>query len=136
MSHWLLDFVVHRPDLPLHPGEGPMLGLGLWNSLPGTLGLELTLLALGLWIYLGVTAPRDATGRWALGGLVAVLVLSYAGSVFGKPPPSVNAVAWVGQAQWLLIAWGYWVDAHRFARLDAGGRAPGGMLPAVTARSR
>jgi hypothetical protein len=37
-------------------------------------------------------------------------------SLFGPPPPSVTALAWVGQAQWLLVAWGYWVDNHRRAR--------------------
>jgi len=37
----------------------------------------------------------------------------YAGNLFGPPPPNVKAIAWVGQAQWLLIVWGYWIDRHR-----------------------
>jgi membrane-bound metal-dependent hydrolase YbcI (DUF457 family) len=39
VSHWVLDFVVHRPDLPLYPG-GPRLGLGLWNSILATVIVE------------------------------------------------------------------------------------------------
>lgn len=113
-SHWLLDLIVHGPDLPLLPGADMMLGLGLWNSLPGTLAVETAMLASGVWLYLQVSSPRDPTGRRALAGLVAFLLLVYLGNVLGDPPPSVGAIAWVGQAQWLLVAWGYWVDAHRF----------------------
>jgi hypothetical protein len=116
LSHWLLDVLVHRPDLPLYPGDGPKVGLGLWQSVPGTLAVELALFAAGLWIYLRTTRARDAAGRWALLGLVAFLLLIYAGNVLGPAPPSVSAIAWAGQAQWLLIAWAYWVDAHRVAR--------------------
>jgi hypothetical protein len=115
-SHWLLDALVHRPDLPLYPGDSPLVGLGLWQSVPGTLVVELSLFALGTGIYLRTTEARDATGRWALYGLVAFLLLLYAGSVLGPPPPGVDAIAWAGHAQWLLVAWGYWVDAHRINR--------------------
>jgi hypothetical protein len=41
------------------------------------------------------------------------LVFIQIANIFGAPPPSVNALAWVGQAQWLLVVWGYWVDRHR-----------------------
>lgn len=114
LSHWLLDFLTHRPDLPLMPG-GERVGLGLWNSLAGTLVVELSLFAVGVWLYLRATKPRDATGRWALVALIIFLVIIYAGNVFGTPPPDAMAIAWVGQAQWLLIAWGYWIDRHRDA---------------------
>ena len=59
------------------------------------------------------TVARDRTGRWALVALVAFLLLIQAGNVAGPPPPDTTAIAWVGQAQWLLVAWGYWVDRHR-----------------------
>ncbi len=41
------------------------------------------------------------------------LLAIYLANVFGALPPNVTALAWVGQAQWLLVAWGYWVDQHR-----------------------
>ena len=58
VSHWVLDFVTHRPDMPLYPG-GPKLGLGLWNSVPGTMAVELTMYAAGLWVYFRATRARD-----------------------------------------------------------------------------
>lgn len=113
LSHWFVDLVVHRPDLPLAPGEGPRLGLGLWNSLPGTLAVELGLLGLGLGVYLRSSRARDRVGTIGLGALVAFLVAVYLASVFGPPPPSSTAVAWVAQSMWLLVAWAAWVDHHR-----------------------
>ena len=116
VSHWVLDLIVHRPDLPLWPGSSPMMGLGLWSSVHATLALELTLFALGVWLYLRATRARDAVGKWALWGLVGFLLVVYFASVFGEPPPSVAVIAWVGQTQWLIIAWGYWIDRHRDVR--------------------
>jgi hypothetical protein len=113
VSHWLLDAVVHRPDLPLVPGGTHLVGLGLWSSLAATLLVEVTVFAGGVWLYLRATRPVDAVGTWALWGLAAFLLLIYGANLFGTPPPNVTALAWVGQAQWLLVAWGYWVDRHR-----------------------
>lgn len=115
LSHWLLDLVVHRPDLPLYPGAAQLFGLGLWSSLGATLAVELPIFAAGVWLYLRATEATGPTGRWALWGLVAFLTLIYLANLFGEPPPSVVAVAWIGHAQWLLVAWGYWVDRYRRA---------------------
>lgn len=113
LSHWLLDAVVHRPDLPLLPWGETMAGLRLWFSRPLTLALEVPLFALGVWLYVRATRARDAAGRWGLAALVLFLGIVYAGNLWGEPPPSVQAIAWVGQLQWLLVAWGWWVDRHR-----------------------
>jgi len=112
LSHWILDVISHRPDMPLWPGSA-RLGLGLWNSLPATLAVEAALFALGAWIYARATRARDAVGRWAWRSFVIVLALLYVASVWGPPPPSVRALAWTGLAGWLFIAWGYWIDRHR-----------------------
>ena len=113
ISHWLLDLVVHYPDLPLYPGNSPLLGFAVWSSPIFETALELSIFALGVWLYLRTTKAIDATGKWALWSLVAFLVTIHLGNAFGPPPPSVTALAWVGQGQWLLVAWGYWVDKHR-----------------------
>lgn len=113
VSHWLLDLVVHYPDLPLYPGNSPFLGFGVWSSPVVAMALEFSIFAAGLWLYLRGTMASDATGKWALWSLVAVLVFIQIANAFGAPPPSATAIAWVGQAQWLLVAWGYWVDSHR-----------------------
>jgi len=119
LSHWLLDLLVHRPDLPLWPWGGHVVGLRLWSSLPLTLALEVPLFVLGVWLYARSTSPLDAAGRWGLVGLVLFLFVVYAGNVLGNPPPSVEAIAWLGQLQWLLVLWGHWVDRHRRATVPA-----------------
>jgi hypothetical protein len=112
-SHWFLDLVVHRPDLPLAPGGDTRVGLGLWNSLPATLVVEFALLGAGAWIYAQATRARDGIGRWAFVGLLAFLAVIQLINVVGPPPPSVQAIAWVGQGQWLLVLWAFWIDRHR-----------------------
>ena len=113
-SHWMLDALAHRPDMPLTIGAGSArVGLGLWNSLPGTIAVELLLFAAGVWLYTRATKAVDRTGRVALWGLAAFLLVIYAANLFGPPPPSGMAAAWSALAMWLLVAWGYWVDRHR-----------------------
>jgi len=112
VSHWLLDAIVHPSDLPLYPGSEVFVGLGLWSSLIGTLAFELAIFAVGVSLYLKST--RALKGRdFVLGLLIAVLLLIYVGNLFGSPPPNVMAIAWVGEAQWLLVLWGYWADRRR-----------------------
>jgi len=113
VSHWVLDAIVHRPDLPLYPGSQYLIGFGLWSSLLGTVVVELLIFGIGVGLYLRTTGPADSTGVWALRVLVVFLLVIYLGNLFGPPPPDVTAIAWTGQAQWLLILWGYWIDRHR-----------------------
>ena len=80
-SHWLLDWLVHVPDLPLYPGDPTRHGLGLWRSEPLTLALEFGMLAAGYAIYASTTRARDRVGRWASVAFVAFLVLVYAASL-------------------------------------------------------
>ena len=115
VSHWLLDTVVHVPDLPVVPG-GPVVGAGLWNHAGAALMLEFVLLAVGAIVYLRSTVARDGIGRWGLAAFIAFLALIQLGNAFGEPPPSVAAIAWVGQAQWLLVLWAARIDRHRMAK--------------------
>lgn len=115
LSHWVLDALVHIPDLPLVPGGDARVGLGLWQSRAATLLVEVPLFIAGVWLYTRGTRPLDAAGRWGLVGLVALLAVIQAANVFGPPPPDVNALAWAGHAQWLLVLWAWWVDRHRQA---------------------
>jgi len=113
VSHWLLDAVAHRPDLPLLPGGRERIGFGLWNSVPATLTVELAMFAVGLAIYWSVTRARDRLGGLGLVAFVLFLLALYAGAAFGPPPPSASAVAWSDLGQWLVILWAGWVDRHR-----------------------
>jgi hypothetical protein len=113
LSHWLLDYATHRPDLPLFPG-GEKVGLGLWNSLPWTLGIELGLFGLGVYFYEASTRARDKVGGRGFGLFVLVLIVTYVGNVFGPPPPAeTRAIAGAGVAMWILFAWAFWFDRHR-----------------------
>lgn len=112
VSHWLLDLIAHRPDLPLWPG-GPRVGLGLWYSLPATLAVEFGLFGAGVGIYGTATRRRDRWGGVLLWLFVATLALIYLGAVFGPPPPSVRVLAMSGLLGWLFVAWAYWIDRHR-----------------------
>lgn len=116
VSHWVLDVATHRPDMPLIPGGSARLGLGLWNSLWGTLVVEAAMFAGGLAIYLRSTTARSRAGTIGLWSLVAFLLITYLGALFGPPPPSATAVAWSAEAVWLLAAWAAWSDSARSVR--------------------
>jgi hypothetical protein len=114
LSHWFLDALVHRPDLPLTPGGEARIGLGLWNSVPATLALEGALFVAALAFYLRSTRATDRIGSAGFWALVAFLLVAYCAAAFGLPPPSVETVAWAGIAGGVVTAlWGYWVDRHR-----------------------
>jgi hypothetical protein len=115
VSHWMLDFATHRPDLPLRPGDPQKFGLGLWNSVAATLVIEGTMFAAGVWLYVSGTRPRDGVGRYGLAALVAFLVVLYLAAAFGPPPPSARAVALAATPGLLLAAWAAWADRHRDA---------------------
>lgn len=112
-SHWLLDLLTHRPDLPLYSNESMKFGLGLWNSIQGTMIVEFGLFAGGVYLYSAATTARNKTGKYALIGLVAFLVIMHLGNFFGPPPPSVQMIAVAGNAMWLIVAWAWWVDRNR-----------------------
>jgi hypothetical protein len=113
LSHWVLDFIVHRPDLQLWPGSETRVGLGLWNSLPATIVVEVFFLGAGLWIYLGCTRARDNVGRYGFWALIAFLFFGWVSTLFAGAPPSVTALAWGGIAMWMTAPWGGWADSHR-----------------------
>lgn len=115
LSHWVFDVITHRPDLPLLPLGGPVVGLGLWHWRWATVAVEALMFGLGLYVYAVNTEPVDAIGSRAFVAFAVALVAIYASTLFGPPPPDVKTLAWVGQAQWLLVAWGYWLDRHRVA---------------------
>jgi len=112
LSHWVLDWATHRPDLPLWPG-GPRVGLGMWHSVPLTMCVELVLFGVCLAIYLGTSRPRDGVGRWAFWGLMVFYAGVYFANVFSPPPGDARTVAWAALATWLLPLWAWWADRHR-----------------------
>lgn len=126
ISHWILDWITHRPDLPITIVGATKVGLGLWNSVPATVAVESATFTAGVWIYMRTTRPRDRSGRINAWAYVTTLGLIYAGNLAGPPPPNPHALAVVGIGLWLFPLWAAWIDAHRFSP------AVGGAGGAVT----
>lgn len=114
VSHWVLDWITHRPDMPLWP-RGPKYGLGLWNSVAGTMIVEIALFVVGVFIYARATRARDRVGSIGFWSLVLLLLGFYLfDSVTAAPPPSVTAI-WISAliATAIILVWAGWVDRHR-----------------------
>jgi hypothetical protein len=112
ISHWFLDVLVHRPDMPVLP-QGPFVGVGLWHSIRATLLVELTVFIAGLLLYVRGN-PRVIT-RMSLWLLIGVLLVAYFGAAFGPVPPDTWTVAISALAMWLLIPWAWFIDRHAVA---------------------
>ena len=122
-SHWLLDLVVHLPDLPLAGNDPPKFGLGLWRHLGLSVGLELLVLGLGLALYARGRSRRHPLRPIRLAIVLVLLVGGYLASLWGPPPPSVPAIG-VSVVLLLLIAGALaaWADqAATPAELTAAG---------------
>ena len=113
LSHWVLDLLVHIPDLPIIPGYSLKVGFGLWNSFAATIIFEGLIFILGVYFYYKSTKPKNKIGVYSLIGLIVFLIVMYISNLVGPPPPSIEMIGIVGNAQWLIILWGYWIDKNR-----------------------
>lgn len=91
-SHWVLDFVVHRPDLPLYD-DAVKVGLGLWNYRAVAFLLEIAVLFGGMALYLRSTTATSALGRLGMPVFGVVMLLVQAVVFFGAPPRTEWAAA-------------------------------------------
>ncbi len=115
LSHWVLDFITHGPDLSLFPWMDKKVGLGLWNSFAGTIIVEVAIYAIGVYMYYTATKAKNKTGIYSFWILVAFLFLIHMMNLFGPPPTKVEPLAYAALIQWLIILWGYWIDKNRVA---------------------
>ena len=119
VSHWVLDWITHRPDMPLYPG-GPKFGLGLWNSIAGTLIVETLMFGGGVWMYAKATRARNWIGKFVFWAYVGMLLFLFYADRFSGPPESIRELAWTGLiASGVTLAWAWWFDANREAREGA-----------------
>jgi len=115
-SHWLLDLIVHKPDLPILPstGAGPKVGFGLWNSPIGTYVVELGLFFAGFWIYFTSTKPLNKWGTVGLFGLALFLFVGFLQASNSVPPDNPSLVVAVGSALMLIVLGAaFWLDDQR-----------------------
>ena len=116
ISHWLLDYVVHRPDLPLHAGSSRLLGLGLWDRRWTTVAVELALLAAGVAVYLLQTKAKNKMGSFGFWAFVVLILAAYGVIVFGPVPTTVNKLAIGALSSLLFVPFAWWFDSHREVR--------------------
>ncbi len=110
MSHWGLDLLTHRADLPISPFGDIKLGLGLWNMPYLETILETGMFAMGSLIYYRSIKPVKKKAFWSL--IILFLVIHFL-NILGPPPPSVNAVAWSANLMWLFVLWAWWIEKKK-----------------------
>ncbi len=107
-SHWVLDLVVHTPDLPLYDNTAKV-GFGLWRQVAFSFPLELIVLGLGALLYARMTTFASAKGRYVFWGFVIFLAAMQVYANFGPPPTSPEVMAMTALALYavltLLAAW-------------------------------
>lgn len=115
LSHFLLDLVVHRPDLPLAFSTGsPKLGFGLWNYPAAAYLLESAIFLAGVWIYLKSTSPVGKVGKYGMLVFALLLLVANLLNLFGPPPPNVQMVAASGFVMYFVLAGAaFWLDKKR-----------------------
>jgi hypothetical protein len=93
-SHFILDFIAHPPQIPLMGNDSMKMGLSLWDMMPLELTVEFIILAAGLYLYLSVTTPSRAGGRYGMIVLMLLLAIAaFTGQLLGPPPQSAMQIA-------------------------------------------
>ena len=112
-SHWVLDFITHKPDLALWFG-GPKVGLSLWDNRPLAVGTEFALLVIGLGVYLTRTQAKGALGVAAPAILFLLMAAAQIAGNFGPPPGDATQAAYAAITSYAVFAvLAAWVDATR-----------------------
>lgn len=113
LSHWVLDFITHAPDMPLWPwASSSRLGLTLWDSIPATLGIEGVLWIAAIWIYLRSRRATKWIGPVAFWSLVLVSTLMWATSPWSPVPPDSRSLAWGSLIGWIVVPWATLADKY------------------------
>ena len=102
-SHWLLDVLVHRPDMTITGGE-PKLGLGLWNQPTLAFAVEILFLAGAAAIYTTTARPDEHTRRAVFRGVMILIALQTA-TMYGPIPPSPTALVLSVLTTFIVVTW-------------------------------
>ena len=107
VSHWFLDLIVHRPDLPLSPFSDFKVGFGLWNYPFVELLIEFSFFFTSVYLYYTVRKPKKKIAFWSL---IGILLITQLMSFFGPLPPNVNSIAWGANLIWIFILLAWWIE--------------------------
>ncbi len=114
LSHFFLDVIVHRPDLPLFVDDSYKLGLGLWNYVITSSLIEILILVIGLWLYLKSTKGISFGGKYGMIIFAVFLVIMQMASLFMPPPPDIRGFAIFGLVYQLsMVGVTSWLDRKR-----------------------
>lgn len=114
VSHWVLDWITHVPDMPLYPGGGPKLGLGLWNHVAATMVVEIAMFIVGIWLYALATRSRNWVGKYVFPIYAVLLPFLFIVDRSGSDPTSVQEIIIPGIiAEVILLAIPAWFDYYR-----------------------
>ena len=110
-SHFILDFLVHIPEMPLLGATSYQMGLGLWNHLPLALALEASIALVGTWLFLRISKLSPWRKRWLVTLMILVTGLTIAGQWLQTSPPQPVELA-ISSMIGISLAGlaGFWID--------------------------
>jgi len=120
LIHWICDWIVHPPQLPIAGINSNQVGLGLWNHLQIALTLEATLMVVGMVLYLNAVKETNQKGRWVILGFISVIGLfALIGQAKVTLVPDVTTIAGSMIVQ-VLVVCGIvaWFDRDRDREID------------------
>jgi hypothetical protein len=113
-SHFVLDWLVHVPELPVAGRDSARLGLGLWRNLPLAWSVEAALVAVGVWVYLKSKPLERRRKIIFVVVMTLVTVMTIGGQASNSAPPSIAAMAGSSLICILLTVWfGWWADRRK-----------------------
>ena len=113
LSHWVLDAITHRPDMPIWPGDGPKVGLGLWNSIPLTFAIEGAMWIAGIAIYVKTLRQQSRWPGFLFWIFILVCTAMWVTSPYQAPPPTAKALGWFAMSLWIVPLWAGLADRAR-----------------------
>lgn len=114
VSHWFLDVIAHRPDMPLAPGAHRHFGLGLWASIPATIIVEGGLWLLGIISYVRITRAKNWTGVYGFWITIVLFTLLWYQNIAGAPPANPRSAPISSLILFcLVVTWAYWMNSVR-----------------------
>ncbi|HTS32196.1 MAG TPA: hypothetical protein VMH81_40275 [Bryobacteraceae bacterium] len=114
LSHWLLDWISHPPDMPLTPGMHRYFGLGLWRSVPATILVEGGFWLIAVVLYARAAPAKKRSGVWAYWIGIGILTLAWYNNIAGPPPRDPHTAPLASFCFFsLAVAWAYWMNRLR-----------------------
>jgi hypothetical protein len=111
LSHWVLDVMSHRPDMPIGLGPGSRLGFGMWSSVPITLLVEGGFWMIALVVYASshIFSSRVRLCGFWVGSLILTVI--WYGNIAGPPPSDARSASIVSLFIFSMsVVWAYWID--------------------------